>query len=172
MSETRYFSQTKGISKILSDYYYGDSFISDEIGDLIRSMKHVEDEICFPPITDAQRLFFVATFRNKVAKKIAFPVDRIMHAIFMETRQWDSEKKQARKWKILYRVLLDLKYFKVEVRQRYVDYVEAVVQYCLCDVLNGFSNSISKIKLPDKVGDWKVSDKLLYDSLKSALVID
>ncbi len=171
MSETRYFSQTKGISKILSDYYYGDSFISDEIENLLQSKDVDEEDIRCPQITGVQRTFFVDTVRNGDAKKVAVPVDRIMHTIYKETQQWDSEKKQARKWKILYKVLLDLKYFKVEVRPRFSEYVKSVVQYCLYKVPDGFSNSISKTKLPNNVKDWKEDDKRLYDSLKSALAI-
>ena len=146
----------------------------------------------YPEITDVQRNFFESAFVIKgevfgsfdpstssgQAKLrtgarptvLEMPVEWIMHAIHDETEDWNpSESTSVHKWKLLYETLRRLKYFRIEQKHRYADFVRAVVRYCFPDVADSYSNNISKSNLDEHFEDWSNDDKALYKTLKEAL---
>ena len=103
-------------------------------------------------------------------KVLDMPVAWIMQTIREMTQEWDpAEKTSVHRWKILYMTLLRLKYFRIENRHRYADFVKAVVKYCFPEVSDSYSNNISKSSLSEHFSDWTVDEKALYNTLKEAL---
>ena len=103
-------------------------------------------------------------------KVLDMPVEGIMHTIHDMTQEWNpAEKTSVRKWKMLYMTLLRLEYFRIQKKQRYADFVKAVVKYCFPEVSDSYSNNISKSSLPEQFKDWTADEKALYNTLKEAL---
>lgn len=130
----------------------------------------------YPVITDVQTRFFEPAFVIKgevYGQKptvLDMPIEWIMHVIHDQTADWNpSESTSVHKWKLLYETLKRLKYFRIEQKHRYADFVRAVVRYCFPNVADSYSNNISKSYLNDKFEDWSHDDKVLYKSLKEAL---
>lgn len=130
----------------------------------------------YPEITDDQRDFFEPAFVKKGEvygqrpTVLDMPVEWIMHAIHDETEGWDpAEKTSVHRWKLLYETLLRLKYFRIEQKHRYADFVRAVVRYCFPDVADSYNNNISKSPLDKHFENWPNDDKALYKTLKEAL---
>ena len=103
-------------------------------------------------------------------KVLDMPVEWIMHTIHDMTQEWNpAEKTSVRKWKMLYMTLLRLEYFRIQKKQRYADFVKAVVKYCFPEVPDSYSNNISKSSLSEHFSDWTADEKALYNTLKVAL---
>lgn len=134
----------------------------------------------YPEVTDTNTNFFVDTFIvtsdviGVPRKRLDVPKVEILHIIYNNTREWEPSKRTSvRKWKILYLLLKSMQYFKiVEVKERYGDFVEAVIKYCFPDVPSTYGNNISHCKLPDSFMDWEESDKQLRISLRKALTFE
>lgn len=128
----------------------------------------------YPQVTDVQRDFFEAalTIKDEGQRPLVLdmPVEWIMHTIHDLTAEWNpKEKGSVHRWRLLYEVLLRLKYFRIEQKHKYTDFVKAVVRYRFADVADSYSNNISKSKLEAHYTDWTNSDQALYQSLKEAL---
>lgn len=134
----------------------------------------------YPEVTDTNTNFFVDTFIvtsdviGVPRKRLDVPKVEILHIIYNNTREWEPSKRTSvRKWKILYLLLKSMHYFKiVEVKERFGDFVEAVIKYCFPDVPSTYGNNISHCKLPDSFMDWEESDKQLRISLRKALTFE
>lgn len=134
----------------------------------------------YPEVTDTNTNFFVDTFIvtsdviGVPRKRLDVPKVEILHIIYSNTREWEPSKRTSvRKWKILYLLLKSMQYFKiVEVKERFGDFVEAVIKYCFPDVPSTYGNNISHCKLPDSFMDWEESDKQLRISLRKALTFE
>jgi len=138
----------------------------------------------YPEITAVQQNFFEKAFVIKGQEYGSFdklrtsarptvldmPVEWIMHVIHDVTEDWNTtEKTSAHKWKLLYKLLLRLKYFRIELKHRYADFVRAVVRYCFPDVADSYGNNLSKSYLDEHFEEWSNDDKALYKTLKEAL---
>lgn len=134
----------------------------------------------YPEVTDTNTNFFVDTFIvtsdviGVPRKRLDVPKVEILHIIYNNTREWEPSKRTSvRKWKILYLLLKSMQYFKiVEVKERFGDFVEAVIKYCFPDVPSTYGNNISHCKLPDSFMDWEESDKQLRIRLRKALTFE
>lgn len=130
----------------------------------------------YPGVTDLQRDFLETALkiRSEVTGQrlqvLDMPVEWLMHTIHDLTKEWDpTDKNSVHRWKLLYEVLLRLKYFHIEQKHRYKDFVKAVVSYCFPGVPESYSNNISKSPLEQSFMNWSNEDKALYQSLKEAL---
>lgn len=138
-----------------------------------------EKKTSYPEITKQNTDFFEKAFW--VTKEVGGSVDRkqldvpttwILHMIYDTTADWNpSDTTSVHKWKLLYEVLRRQRYFRIETKQRYAEYVKAVVRYCFPDAKDGYANNISKSKLDEHFENWSVPDKQLYRQLKAALTI-
>jgi len=155
-----------------------DTEVVDEIPVVDGRMKTYFDDAQhkYPEITDVQRNFFESAFVIKgevIGQKptiLEMPVEWIMHAILYMTEDWNpTESTSVHKWKLLYATLRRLKYFRIEQKHRYADFVRAVVRYCFPDVADSYSNNISKSNLDEHFEEWSKDDKALYKTLKEAL---
>lgn len=155
------------------------SGVHREVADaeVVENVPIVEKRIkTYPDVTDIQSIFFETAFvikGNVIGAKptvLEMPVEWIMHTIHDETENWNpAEKTSVHKWKLLYEALRRLKYFRIEQKHRYADFVRAVVRYCFPDVADSYSNNISKSYLDDHFEEWSNEDKALYKTLKDAL---
>ncbi len=133
----------------------------------------------YPEITERNTDFFEKTFwvtqeiNGSVSRAVQdIPTTWILHTIYDTTTDWHpSDTTSVHKWKLLYEVLRRQKYFRIETKQRYAEYVKAVVRYCFPDTKDGYANNISKSKLDEHIGNWTAPDKQLYQQLKTALTI-
>lgn len=138
-----------------------------------------ERKTSYPKITEQNTDFFEKVFwvsqkinGSAVPQKLDVPTTWILHKIYDTTSGWNpSDTASVHKWKLLYEVLRRLKYFRVETKQRYAEYVKAVVRYCFHDTRDSYANNISKSKLDEHIGNWTAPDKQLYQQLKVALTI-
>ena len=133
----------------------------------------------YPEVTDVQRNFFESAFtisgdmRGRAPRVVEMPVELIMHTVHDVTEKWNPvNSKSVRKWKILYEVLRRLRYFRIEEKQRYRDFVEAVVRYCFPSVDGSYNNNISKSPLDVSFEYWDLKDKDLYKELKRILTFE
>ena len=133
----------------------------------------------YPEITEQNKGFFAKTFwvtqeiNGSMGRKIQdIPTTWILHTIYDTTTNWNpSDTSSVHKWKILYEVLRRQRYFRIETKQRYAEYVKAVVKYCFPDTKDGYANNLSKSKLDEHIGNWTAPDKQLYQQLKATLTI-
>lgn len=133
----------------------------------------------YPEITEQNTDFFEKAFwvtqETSGAidrKRMDIPTAWILHTIYDTTADWaPSESASVHKWKLLYEVLRRLRYFRIETKQRYADYVKAVVRYCFPETRESYANNISKSKLDEHFANWPSPDKQLYLQLKDALTI-
>ncbi len=133
----------------------------------------------YPDITEQNTDFFEKAFwvtqeinGNVDRKLLDVPTAWILHTIYDTTKGWNpSNTTSVHKWKILYEVLRRLKYFRIETKQRYAEYVKAVVRYCFPDTTDTYPNNISKSNLDEHIENWTSSDKQLYQQLKATLTI-
>ena len=131
----------------------------------------------YPEISEAQRIFFenkiwISLHKNGKDERlhIDLPKEWVLHTIYDFTTEWNPTfKTSAHQWRILYEVLLRLKYFKIVARQRFKAYVDAVVEYCFPNVSSTYANNISKTSLAPHIEDWSETDKRMYRSLKKLL---
>ncbi|GEM_PF-6191025 len=160
--------------------------------EVVEEVPVVDDRVKYPEVTDVQRNFFESAFviKGKVygsfdpstnsgqAKLrtgtrptvLDMPVEWIMHTIHDVTADWNpAEKTSVHKWKLLYETLLRLRYFRIEQKHRYADFVRVVVRYCFPDVADSYSNNISKSYLDAHFEEWSNDDKAFYKTLKEAL---
>lgn len=130
----------------------------------------------YPAVTDLQRNFFETayTIRGKLVgqapRVVELPVELLMHRIHDMTVDWNPvDSSSVRKWKLLYEVLLRLRYFRIEEKQRYRDFLEAVVKYCFPETKDSYNNNISKSHLDARIENWEPDDMRFYKELKGAL---
>ena len=130
----------------------------------------------YPAITKVQTDFFETVFivKGDVSgqKRNVFdmPVEGIMHFVHDITKEWNpSDKCSVHKWKVLYQFMKRQKYFPIVEKERYADFVRAVVRYCFPETPERYSNNISKSELDDSYSDWSIEDRKLYQSLKKHL---
>ena len=133
----------------------------------------------YPAVTDMQRNFFESAFTingkltGQAPKVIEMPVDMLMYRIHDLSVDWNPvEKTSVHKWKLLYRVICRLKYVHIEEKERYKEFVAAVVRYCFPDVKDTYSNNISKSPLNKEFEMWEYDDRQLFLKLKEALTFE
>lgn len=134
------------------------------------------DVEAYPEVTDLQRDFFETALKIKgevtgqKPQVLDMPIEWLMHTIHDLTQTWNpTDKSSVHQWKLLYEVLLRLKYFHIEQKPRYKDFVRAVVSYCFPHVPESYNNNISKSPLEKSFMDWSNEDKAHYQSLKETL---
>lgn len=131
--------------------------------------------IIFPEISEENIKIFADKYivpnEHRGARSLFYtlPVEELLHRIYAFTKDWDPSDASVRKWRILYEVLLDLKYLNVHNRPKFNLFVKNVVKYCYPEVKSSFNNNISKIKLSDIKDCWEEDEKKLYYSLQDAL---
>lgn len=133
----------------------------------------------YPAIGEKQEKFFAKNLGLSgkgnggfFCRSIAMPTEWMMQRIFDFTKEWDPEKNSSvHKWKILYEVMRGKKIFRIQGRQRYKNFVEAVVAYCFPNVSPTFSNNISKCTLGGDYKYWTAADTKLYHQLWSLLEV-
>lgn len=137
------------------------------------------EETKYPEITDDNRAFFVNELwitDGKVGEKRqkgVLPKDQLFHKIHELTAEWNPSKRgSARKWRILYIFLKEVGYFKIEVKERYCDFVETVIRYCFPNVTDTYNDNLTKINIDKDYIAWSKSDKQIYDQLKKELPIE
>lgn len=132
----------------------------------------------YPEVTDTNTDFFEDAFvvASEVIgaprKVLDLPKIEVLHVIYNCTREWDPAQQTVHKWRILYEVLLRLRYFTIIEKHRFGDFVEAVVKYCFPEVRESYANNISKSKLSEHFDEWTPEDKTLYKDLKTALTFE
>ena len=147
------------------------------------TMKQKRDGEKYPEINHNNRQFFVKEYRvdascskdGKMNKVL--PADELLHRIYDITKGWNPKfRESVHKWRVMYETLLRLRYFVVGEKKRYADFVVSVVRYCFPLSEGGgkdsYSNNISKSALHDRYEMWSEEDKLLYKSLKDALIFE
>ena len=150
-----------------------------------------EEYTPYPPIGEAQASFFKKTrfvegderdylaggrAQPKVGtpkQKIPIPLEELMHCIYRYTHEngWvPNEKNSVHRWKMLYQLLKNLKFFDSGEKEKYKAFVDAVVRYCFSEVGDKYNNNISKALLPDDFTLWEKEDKREYLGLKEILM--
>lgn len=133
----------------------------------------------YPAIGEKQEKFFAKNLALSgkgnggiFCRSIPMPTEWMMQRIFDFTKEWNPEKKSSvHKWKILYEVMRGMRIFRIQGRQRYKDFVGAVVAYCFPKVSPTFSNNISKCTLGGDYKYWTAADNKLYHQLWSLLEV-
>lgn len=130
----------------------------------------------YPVVSETNTMFFEDVFvvpsevRGAPKRVLDLPKVEVLHIIYDITRNWNpAERTSVHKWRVLYEVLLRLKYFSIVEKHRFLDFVEAVVRYCFQNVQKTYANNISKSRLGEHFEEWSNDDKKLYKDLKAAL---
>ena len=147
----------------------------------------------YPPITEAQERFFekwrwvvIDKMTGKITdkttgdlekteekKKVDVRLEQLMHSIFDYTHQYDwnpENTKSVHRWRMLYDLLGQQKFFKEETRKRYRPFVDAVVRYCYPEVKNTYNDNLRQTALPESFHDWPREDWEEYRRLKAIIL--
>lgn len=132
----------------------------------------------YPPITEAQERFFqhhrwVEIDKKTEKKKVEIRLEQLMHSIFDYTHQYDwnpEDTNSVHRWRMLYDLLGQQKFFKEEVRKRYRPFVDAVVRYCYPEVRNTYNDNLRQTALPESFHDWAKEDWEEYRRLKAIIL--
>ena len=131
----------------------------------------------YPPLSVVHCQFFAEEYfppveQNKIREKRPVPVEKILHAIYDYTKEWNPTiniTPAVHKWKVIYEALNRLNYRKKMERENYTTFVKSVVAYCFPDVSPKYANNISKNCLPNNFEEWNGEDKALYSDIKKIL---
>lgn len=147
--------------------------------EIVEAIPVIDDRKCYyPEITQIQKDFFQSAFviRSKGVEVppevIDMPIEWIMHTIYDLTSDWDpSHTSSVRKWKVLYQYLKRNKFIHVDEKEKYAQYVKAIVMYCFPDTAHQYNSNISKTQLDNHFENWSDEDKKLFMKLKEQLIV-
>lgn len=111
--------------------------------------------------------------KNEEKKKVDVKLEQLMHSIFDYTHQWDwnpEDTSSVHRWRMLYDLLGQQKFFKEETRKRYRPFVDAVVRYCYPEVRNTYNDNLRQTALPESFHDWAREDWEEYRRLKAIIL--
>lgn len=147
----------------------------------------------YPPITEAQERFFekwrwvvIDKMTGKITdkttgnlekteekRKVDVKLEQLMHSIFDYTHQYDwnpEDTNSVHRWRMLYDLLGQQKFFKEGERKRYRPFVDAVVRYCYPEVRNTYNDNLRQTALPESFHHWAKEDWEEYRRLKAIIL--
>lgn len=147
----------------------------------------------YPPITSAQERFFEKwrwvvidkmtgkitekmtgnLEKNEEKKKVDVKLEELMHSIFDYTHQWGwnpEDTNSVHRWRMLYDLLGQQKFFKEGERKKYRPFVDAVIKYCYPEVRNTYNDNLRQTALPESFHDWAREDWEEYRRLKAIIL--